>query len=160
MLTYMNADTPRLTTNSARTRHLNSVHGVYLKPEHKDLGTRLLPVASLNTLTLLNAETVGRAYGGGMLKLEPREADLLLVPSPDLVEDYAKALAALRPKVTRLLANGGLLEAARLVDQVLLVKGLGLSAARVKALEKGHAGMTARRVARGKSASVPVPTIG
>lgn len=27
LLTYMNADTPRLTTNSAGARHLNSVHG-------------------------------------------------------------------------------------------------------------------------------------
>ena len=32
-LTYMNADTPRLCTNRARVHHLNSVHGVYLKPE-------------------------------------------------------------------------------------------------------------------------------
>lgn len=150
LLTYMNADTPRLTTNSAKVRHLNSVHGLYLRPEHRELGAKLLPVASLNTMTLLKAETVGRAYGGGMLKIEPGEADLLLVPSPALVRKQAKALEALKPKVARLLSEGGLLEAARLVDQAVLVQGLGLSEARVKALEVGHAGMTARRVARGK----------
>jgi len=35
LLTYMNADTPRLTTNRAKAHHLNSVHGVYLaaRPE-------------------------------------------------------------------------------------------------------------------------------
>lgn len=35
-LTYINADTPRLTTNTAGVRHLNSVHGVYLRetPAH------------------------------------------------------------------------------------------------------------------------------
>ena len=31
LLTYMNADTPRLCTNRARVHHLNSVHGVYLR---------------------------------------------------------------------------------------------------------------------------------
>ncbi|MGH3821450.1 MAG: HsdM family class I SAM-dependent methyltransferase, partial [Pseudonocardiaceae bacterium] len=80
-ITYMNADTPRLTTNSAGVRHLNSVHGVYLGAQTRDLGRELLPLASLNSLTLLGAELVGRAYGGGMLKIEPREADQLPVPT-------------------------------------------------------------------------------
>ena len=71
----MNADTPRLCTNRAQAHHLNSVHGVYLTGPLRRLGMDLLPVAALNSMTLLAAETVGRAYGGGMLKLEPREAD-------------------------------------------------------------------------------------
>jgi len=152
MLTYMNADTPRLTTNAARTYHLNSVHGVYLNDRHRDLGRSLLPLASLNTLTLLGAETVGRAYGGGMLKLEPREADLLPVPSPALVEASRQPLMALRPRVAAALAQGRLIDAARMVDRILLVEGLGLSLQSVKALGDGHAGLTARRVARSKAA--------
>ena len=35
-LTYMNADTPRLSTNRVRAHHLNSVHGVYLRQEYSD----------------------------------------------------------------------------------------------------------------------------
>ncbi len=31
LLTYMNADTPRLCANTARVHHLNSVHGLYFK---------------------------------------------------------------------------------------------------------------------------------
>jgi len=152
LLTCMNADTPRLTTNRAGAFHLNSVHGVYLVDAHRHLGVGLLPLASLNTLTLLGAETVGRAYGGGMLKLEPREADLLPVPSPALVAKSADALSALRPAAAAALRRpGGLLEAARMVDRVLLVEGLGLSRERVRALETGHAGMAARRSARGKA---------
>jgi hypothetical protein len=51
-LTYMNADTPRLTADSAGVHHLNSVHGVYLRPDLRDIGTDLLPLASMNTLTM------------------------------------------------------------------------------------------------------------
>jgi hypothetical protein len=49
---------------------------------YPESGQDLLPLGSLTSLTLVGAETVGRAYGGGMLKLEPREADRLPVPSP------------------------------------------------------------------------------
>lgn len=148
-LTYMNADTPRLTTNRAKAHHLNSVHGVYLKPGRRALGMDLLPLASLNSMTLLGAETVGRAYGGGMLKIEPREADHLPVPSPALLEAAREALSILRPQMATHLRNGRLLEAAKLVDEVLLVGQLGMKRADVRALREGHADLTARRVARG-----------
>ena len=111
LLTYMNADTPRLTTNQARVHHLNSVHGVYLRTGLRRAGAQLLPVASLNSVTLLGAETVGRAYGGGMLKLEPREADLLPVPAPDAVAAARAELLAVRPAVAADLAAGRLLDA-------------------------------------------------
>lgn len=147
-LTYMNADTPRLSTNRAKAHHLNSVHGVYLKPGRRALGMDFLPLATLNSMTLLGAETVGRAYGGGMLKIEPREADLLPVPSPALLEAARKDLSALRPKVTTQLRAGRLLDAARLVDDVLLVGHLGISAREAQALRDGHADLMARRLAR------------
>lgn len=152
LLTYMNADTPRLCSNRARAHHLNSVHGVYLKPEHRDLGIWLLPLAALNSMTLLGAEMVGRAYGGGMLKLEPKEADLLPVPSPALIGTARKALSHLRPRVTRHLRDGRLTAAAQLIDEVLLVGELGMSGSEVNALRQGHQELTARRAARGGSA--------
>lgn len=155
MLTYMNADTPRLCTNRAQAHHLNSVHGVYLEAPLRRIGMDLLPLAALNSMTLLAAETIGRAYGGGMLKLEPREADLLLVPSPALVTVAGQALADLRPQMATHLRNGRLLEAARLVDTVLLVGELGMSRSAIRALREGHADMTARRVARGSSPRGP-----
>src|SRR4029079_10654501 len=46
LLTYMNADTPRPCTNRARVHHLNSVHGVFLRPEGKRLGMDYLSLAS------------------------------------------------------------------------------------------------------------------
>jgi adenine-specific DNA methylase len=147
-LTYMNQDTPRITTNEAKALHLNSVHGIYLQPEHRDLGRKLLPVASLTSMTLVGAETVGRAYGGGMLKIEPREADRLPVPSPAVVASAADALVAIRPQLATRLRYGRLVEAAKLVDDVLLVGELGMNRSDVKALRDAHAELSARRTAR------------
>lgn len=153
LLTYMNADTPRLTANRKRAHHLNSVHGVYLRQGLKKLAMDWLPLASINSMTLLGAETVGRAYGGGMLKLEPREADNLPVPSPDVIKANEATLAAIRPQVAaRLRQPSGLLEAAKIVDDVLLIGALGIPRSEVRALREAHAGLTARRIARG---SVP-----
>jgi adenine-specific DNA methylase len=155
LLTYMNADTPRLTTNRARVHHLNSVHGVYLRPGLARTGMDLLPVASLNSMTLLGAETVGRAYGGGMLKIEPKEADNLPVPGPEVLEDARDELTAVRAKVARALRSGRVTDAARIVDDVLLVRHLGLDDAEVEALRDAHAELHARRVARGAQPRQP-----
>lgn len=119
LLTYMNADTVRLATNAAGAHHLNSVHGVYLKEALQNLGRELLPLASLNSVTMLHAELVGRAYGGGVLKVEPREADRWLVPSPATVRENASALASIKGEVRALLSDGRLIEAANRVDRVL-----------------------------------------
>ena len=68
LVTCMNADTPRLAVNEAKAHHLNSVHGLYLAEGYGGMASALA-VASLNSATLLGAELVGRAYGGGSLKL-------------------------------------------------------------------------------------------
>ena len=151
LLTYMNADTPRLSTNSAGAGHLNSVHGVYLRDPVRELGRESLPLASLTSMTLVGAETVGRAYGGGMLKVEPKEADRLPVASPALIEAARDQLEAIRPAVAELLGRGALLEAVTLVDDVLLVGQLGLSPAEVKELREAYVELSGRRAARGTS---------
>ena len=131
LLTCMNADTPRLVTNRAKAHHLNSVHGVYLRDEVRTLGRDLLGLAALNSVTVLHAEIVGRSYGGGILKIEPREADRWLVPSPDLVVERADALRAVRRRVGSLLERGRLLEATRVVDDALgLAATVGLEPVR------------------------------
>ena len=82
-ITYMNHDAPRIVANRARVLFLNSVHGIVFTAGRRKIGMDLLPIAMLNSVTLLGAELVGRAYGGGLLKLEPKEADRLPVPSFD-----------------------------------------------------------------------------
>lgn len=150
-LTYMNADTPRLSRNQARAHHLNSVHGIYLRESLRKVGNELLPLASLNSVTLLGAEIVGRAFGGGMLKVEPREADRLPMPSPALVEGYSAELKAVRPAVSGALRAGRLLDAVAIVDQVLLTDALGLGCSGLNAIRTERAKLATRRAARGGS---------
>lgn len=84
--------------------------------------------------------------------LEPREADLLPVPGPPALEAARPALAGIGPQVAaRLRQPRGLLEAAKLVNDVLLVGELGMARSDVKELREAHAALTARRVARGKA---------
>ncbi len=157
LLTCMNADTPRLVGNSARVHHLNSVHGVYLCEEARPL-LPVLPLAVLNSLTLLGAELVGRAYGGGLLKLEPREADVLPVPALGLVTQARAELLAHRTRIARDLAAGRLLDAVARVDRVLLTGLLGLSVEQVTELAQARAALAARRSARagGRAAATRV----
>ncbi len=149
LLTYMNADTPRICANRARVRHLNSVHGVYVRPGMRRTAMDLLPLASLNSMTLLGAETVGRAYGGGMLKLEPKEADQLPLPNEMTLVSTAPLLSGARRQIATSLRRGRLSEAVRLVDDILLVAHLGMRRSEVRALTDAHAEMRARRLARG-----------
>jgi adenine-specific DNA-methyltransferase len=148
LLTYMDRDRPRLVTNRAGVRHLNSLYGVTLRPERKHIGMDLLPIATLNSVTLLGAELVGRAYGGGILKLEPREADKLPVPSLTLIDRCSERLRALRPQLSVTLRQGKLTEAVKMVDRVLLTEGAGFSHEQLREVRDAREVLFGRRVSR------------
>lgn len=153
LLTCMNADTPRLTSNEANAYHLNSVHGVYFNAEDREIGRELLPLASLNSATLMHAEMVGRAYGGGILKLEPKEADLWAMPSSALVRSRATALRAVKQLVADLLSGGDLLGAVELVDRALLTEVGVVSQKQIERFRAARALLANRREARSNSGS-------
>ena len=118
-ITYMSHDSPRLISNTAGVHALNSVHGLICHRE-RVLGRELLPLAAMNSITALGAEMVGRSYGGGVLKLEPREAARLPVPSPELVRSHAAELRDLRASAERLLRSERYGELREQVDSVVL----------------------------------------
>ena len=149
LFTYMNHDRPRLTTNKANIHLLNSLYGVTLKQEHRALGRELLPAACLNSLTLLGAEIVGRAYGGGLLKHEPKEADRLPVPSLATIEAVAEKLRHLQPQLAGALRSNDK-AATVLVDKILLEEHLGLTTAQVEAIRNARKILFQRRVIRGR----------
>ena len=151
----MNAGAVQLATNRAQVAHLNSVHGMVLNPANRRLGQDLLALAALNSMTLLGAEVVGRAYGGGMLKLEPREAAVLPVPSPAVLRGVAgQHLRTQRVQLTALLRQGHLDHAVAIIDRIVLGEGVGATTEQVAALDEARRGLAGRRVARGGG---PVP---
>ena len=129
---------------------LNSVYGVTLRPGLRRLGRDLLPLAFLNSFSLLGAEMVGRSYGGGLLKLEPKEADMLPVPAAALLRRAAADLSAARPGVEAALQVGDLAAAVAQVDRILLTGRLGLDDGQLMALRMARELLSQRRRARGK----------
>lgn len=99
-----------------------------------------------NSLTLLSAELEGRSYGGGVLKLEPTEAEKLLLPplSPELT--------ALLPAVDRAIRARDVEAAADLVDPVVLAP-LGLGTDEISALRAARRQLQMRRKNRGRPPS-------
>lgn len=149
-VTYMNHDTPRLVTNRAGVHYLNSIHGVTFAPQRRQIAMDLLPLAMLNTVTLLGSELVGRSYGGGMLKIEPKEADRLPVPSLALVEAAAPALRNLRPQLGKHLRQRDLVAAAKAVDRVLRTH-VKLSTKDLEKLRSARKALFRRRIARART---------
>ncbi|MBC7855197.1 MAG: N-6 DNA methylase [Pirellulaceae bacterium] len=80
-LSYMCGREAVLVANQARCVGTNSVHGVYLK---EGASLDALTASWGNSVTRLSCELEGHPLGGGMLKLEPREAMRVQIPSPAL----------------------------------------------------------------------------
>lgn len=146
-LTYMNQDAPRLVRNQARVAHLNSVHGVTLKRGLRRLGVEGLPLAMLNSVSLLGAELVGRSYGGGLLKVEPKEADQLPMPSQGLLMEATKQLRSIQPQLAKPLRQNVLGDIIKAVDSILAPL-LRLTPSDLTLLADAHAMMAARRISR------------
>lgn len=151
-LTYMDHERPRLVTNSAGAQHLNSLYGVRLKKGRKITGSQMLPLATLNTVSLLGAEVHGRSYGGGLLKLEPRDADRVPVPSLAHVQACKTSLDAVRPQVVYAFERGDLAKAVALVDEVLWSKDQA-TAGLLGTLRKAREFLFQRRHSRGRGVS-------
>lgn len=149
--TYMNGNGPNLCLNQAAAVHLNSVHGIYLSDEARELGRSFLPIVALSTCTLLSAEIVGRSYGGGILKLEPREAAKILVPTQKVAAVHADRLAVIKDEVEKELVEGNAARATDLVDDVLMGDDAQLRASLEKMKSLLH-DLRKRRLSRGKKA--------
>lgn len=150
LFAYMNHERPRLVTNNANVAVLNSVYGIELKSEVRKLGRSALPIACLNTISLLGSEIVGRAYGGGLLKHEPREVDQLPVPGPALLAAVEEDLKLVEPQLAIALRQNKLLPAVELVDSIILERHLRLDFSQIQQLRLAREMLFRRRVARAR----------
>jgi adenine-specific DNA-methyltransferase len=151
--TYMSHRYPRLITNAARTTFVNSMLGVRLNhgvpPEARDA----LPLLALNSLTMLGAEIMGRAYGGGILKMEPSEAAGLPMPKPETLEKAWKVLSLRSPNLDAALKRGEWWSVVAEVDSVLLKDTLGLTSDEIVAIRDAATLLRVRRTRQNEAHS-------
>ncbi len=114
-LPYMSHFGPRLIVNQHAARSTNLLHGVSLLAGAPSV--KALSAAMAGSLTLLSAEIEGRAYGGGVLKLETREAERLAIPNIDRL--LGSRLERAHEAIDAHIRSGRLKDAAMIADEVI-----------------------------------------
>lgn len=83
-LPVMNHDGPRLVLNVARINCTNTLHRAFFRSPMTEQQKKLITISLLTSFSQLSAEFVGRRYGSGVLKHEPREIEKISVLLPEL----------------------------------------------------------------------------
>jgi adenine-specific DNA-methyltransferase len=146
--TYMSHHYPRLVANSAQVTFLNSMHGLRLDKEHRAIAKPALPLLAVNSVTMIGAEVHGRSYGGGILKMEPREAAALPVPAPEHLRAAWERLKGEHSRLGTRLRRGLWTNVVKRVDEVLLCEVMGISREDVERLAQAATALRERRVGR------------
>jgi adenine-specific DNA-methyltransferase len=129
---------PLLVVNEAKATSTDTIHRVRLR---NGASMKQLALCSVNSLTFAWAEVCGRSYGGGVLELEPREAEELPIPYfPEAKLDAERIDLSLR--------SGKVEEALDYVDNELLVGRLGLDKKTVRLIRGAWKQLANRRMGR------------
>lgn len=131
-------DGPRIIANDAGAVCTDTIHRLRTRP---DVDRKQLASLSMNSLTWAFAEIKGRSYGGGVLELEPREAEAL--PLPIGPEEIALDLEEL--DATAKLGKSH--EVRRVVDKAVLGH-VGLSEGDIALLNEIWERLSTRRLQR------------
>ena len=129
---------PLLTTNQANATSTDTIHRVRMK---NGTNPKWLSMCMFNSLTLTWAEICGRSYGGGVLELEPSEAEELPVfYSEDLPIDFEK--------LNKLILSGDYTKALNYTDRIILKDALQLKDSQIKAIRNAGEELRTRRIGR------------
>ena len=126
---------PRVLLNNARINCTNSVHRGYFRSKKTNAEKQLIALSSISTFSQLSAEIVGRSYGSGALKHEPREAERIQLLLPRV--HHSKVLSAYR-KADMCLRYGNFDEASQIADCLISeAMDLGGAATDISILRSG-----------------------
>ncbi len=130
---------PKLVFNCAGAVSTDTIHRVRLhRPQHAEQIT----LSYLNSLTFAFAEVMGRSYGGGVLELEPTEAEQIPVPFfDDLHLPFAE--------IERLETQQTIDEVLNITDRDLLRKRLGFDVHDTQMFRSIWRKLSGRRLGRG-----------
>jgi adenine-specific DNA-methyltransferase len=143
--TYMSHRYPRLIANTSGATILNSMHGVRLAKGVSKTVRDALPLLALNSVTMLGAEVLGRSYGGGILKMEPREAAALPVPAAKELQAAWERISERRSGLDAALRRGEWPAVVSEVDRVLLQDVMHLDVEAVAAMREAATLLRIRR---------------
>jgi adenine-specific DNA methylase len=122
-VTYMSGIAPRFVSNDARVVAPNSLH-IVRRHAHTTLTCDSIAALWQTSLTRLSVEIEGHALGGGMLKLEPTEAENCILANPGL---NASQLNELSSELDLLIRASRQTDAQEIADSVVLQQQLGLT---------------------------------
>ena len=148
LFTYMSDSIPRLCLNEAGVAASNNLLTIRMHSIPSEL-RRAFVVAFYNSATLFSMERIGRYYGGGVLNLEPREADRVLVPGIGLVAAHRERLSELEADLqAQLIAGrrGDLKKIVSAVDAVVMAQLLQGRADASEALTHARERLADRRL--------------
>lgn len=129
---------PKIVQNHTQATSTDTIHRVrYHRPEQ----AAQIGLSFLNSLTFAFAEVLGRSYGGGVLELEPNEAEMIPVP---FFEETALDVEEL-DTLERAGNIGAILD---ITDRALLVDKLGLDKSEVIMLRQAWRKLSGRRIGR------------
>lgn len=129
---------PKLVLNLAKVVPTDTIHRVKIYDKHN---SNIVIGSFINSLTFAFSEIYGRSYGGGVLELEPNEAEEIFIPFfPDVKIDLVLLDNMLRAKRTE--------DALNYTDELLLNHKLGLGKSTITSLRNIWSKLSNRRVNR------------
>lgn len=132
-------DYPKFVANETDATCTDTIHRVKYTREKGD--PEKFVASTHNSLTWLFAEIFGRSYGGGVLELEPNEAEELLIPTENWGELDLQ-------EIDQKLDEEGYKELLDFTDEILLKQGLGLTDDEIHTLRQAWEKMKDRRINR------------
>lgn len=137
-------DFPRVVLNEAEAVSTDTIHRMTCKSSK----AKLIPCMYTH-LAAASAEIEGRSYGGGVLELEPTEAERLLIP-----RNLGDALPM--EDIDHLIRIGKIDDLLRKNDKLVLIDGLGLSRNECEMLRQIWVKMRDRRKSRSRRAKTNI----